>query len=565
MLILPVHVDLRDRFGVTDPEPVRRLHHATGAFNGPAVRRPVAVSRFLAAVRGRVRRRVRGVFDRFVEALRREVDPFAVGRTNDDGHIASPGHVDNRSVLGDPRVDTDLTRLDLVHTKVCVWEVINPTDREPFCAVASNSRPMDVNSHAEELASDLGVDRAEVKADLENLLEYSVPIDEAKQSVRRKHGGGGGGSSPTPDAVDLAAITTDHGNVTVTVRVLTRGTRTIRYQGDDLTIREGELADETGTIAYTAWQDFGFEPGDSLTIGNAGVREWDGEPELNLNESTTVAIADEPVDVDREIGGDRDLVEIAAGDRGRNVEVRVLEVASKTISGRDGETDILEGVVGDETAKLPFTDWDPSPELEPGVDLRIEDVYVREFRGVPSINLTEFSTVTPLSDPVAVADDAPRLPVAEAVDSGGMFDVELVGNVLEVRDGSGLIERCPECGRVVQNGQCRSHGEVDGEDDLRVKAILDDDTATVTVVLDDELTAAVYGGGLEDALSAAKDAMDKDVVAEAIADELVGGAYRVRGSLSVDEYGATLDATAFEAADDDPADVARAALAEVGE
>ena len=424
---------------------------------------------------------------------------------------------------------------------------------------------MDVNSHAEELASDLGVDKEEVKADLENLLEYSVPIDEAVQSVRRKHGGGGGGSSPTPESVDVSAITTDHGTVTVTARVLTRGTRTIRYQGDDLTIREGEVADETGTISYTAWQDFGFEPGDSLTIGNAGVREWDGEPELNLNESTTVAIADESVAVDERVGGDRDLVDITAGDRGRNVEVRVLEVEQKTISGRDGETEILEGVVGDETAKLPFTDWDPTPAVEPGATLRIEDVYVREFRGVPSINLTEFTTVTPLSEPVAVADDAPRVSVAEAVASGGMFDVELVGNVLEVRDGSGLIERCPECSRVVQNGQCRSHGEVDGEDDLRVKAIVDDGTETVTVVLDDELTAEVYGGGLADALAAATEAMDKDVVAASIADTLVGGAYRVRGSLSVDEYGATLDATAFEPADDDPAAAARAALAEVRE
>ena len=424
---------------------------------------------------------------------------------------------------------------------------------------------MDVNSHAEELASDLGVDKTEVKADLENLLEYSVPIDEAVQSVRRKHGGGGGGSSPTPESVDVSAITTDHGTVTVTARVLTRGTRTIRYQGDDLTIREGEVADETGTISYTAWQDFGFEPGDSLTIGNAGVREWDGEPELNLNESTTVAIADESVAVDERVGGDRDLVDITAGDRGRNVEVRVLEVEQKTISGRDGETEILEGVVGDETAKLPFTDWDPTPAVEPGATLRIEDVYVREFRGVPSINLTEFTTVTPLAEPVAVADDAPRVSVAEAVASGGMFDVELVGNVLEVRDGSGLIERCPECSRVVQNGQCRSHGEVDGEDDLRVKAIVDDGTETVTVVLDDELTAEVYGGGLADALAAATEAMDKDVVAASIADTLVGGAYRVRGSLSVDEYGATLDATAFEPADDDPAVAARATLAEVRE
>ncbi len=424
---------------------------------------------------------------------------------------------------------------------------------------------MDVTDHAEELASDLGVDKEEVTADLRNLLEYSVPLDEAKQSVRRKHGGGGGGSGPTPSSVDVAEITTDHGNVTVTVRVLSVGTRTIRYQGDEITIREGELADESGRISYTAWQDFGFEPGDSLTIGNAGVREWDGRPELNLNESTTVAVADGTVAVDHEIGGDRKLIDLAAGDRGRNVEVRVLEVGSKTISGRDGETEITEGVLGDETAKLPFTDWQPRPEITSGADVRIEDVYLREFRGVPSINLTEFSTVTPLPDPVEVAEDAPRLSVADAVDSGGMFDVEVVGNVLEVRDGSGLIERCPECGRVVQGGQCRSHGAVDAEDDLRVKAILDDGTDTVTVVLDDELTAEVYGGGLEDALAAATEAMNKEVVADAIAETLVGRAYRVRGNLSVDDYGANLDAETFEIATDDPADAARAALAEVAE
>ena len=424
---------------------------------------------------------------------------------------------------------------------------------------------MDVNSHAEELASDLGVDKEEVKADLQNLLEYSVPVDEAKQSVRRKHGGGGGGSTPTPDAVDVDEITTDHDGVTVTVRVLTQGTRTIRYQGDDLTIREGEIADETGVTSYTAWQDFGFEPGDSLTIGNAGIREWEGAPELNLNESTTVAIADEPVAVDRPVGGERDLVEIDAGDRGRTVEVRVLDVDEKTISGRDGETDILEGVLGDETGKLPFTDWDPTPALEAGADVRIEDVYAREFRGVPSINLTRFSTVTPLSASIAVTNEAPHHSIAAAVDTGGIFDVTVTGTVLEVRDGSGLIERCPTCGRVIQNGQCRSHGAVDGDDDLRVKAILDDGTDTVTVVLDDELTADVYGGGLEDALAAATEAMDKDVVAESIAADLVGRTYTVRGSLSVDEYGATLDATNFEPAAADPAAAARDALAEVRE
>ncbi|MFT4884875.1 MAG: replication factor A1 [Natronomonas sp.] len=198
-----------------------------------------------------------------------------------------------------------------------------------------------------------------------------------------------------------------------------------------------------------------------------------------------------------------------------------------------------------------------------GESVRLEDVYVREYRGVPSVNVTEFSTVEPAPE-VDVSDSATRMTVGEAVGAGGVFDVELVGNVIEVRDGSGLIQRCPECGRVVQNDQCRSHGEVDPEDDMRVKAILDDGTDTVTVVLGRDLTEEIYGGTLEEALEHARDAMDREVVADDISEKLVGGEYRVRGALSVDEYGANLDAEEFAESDDDPESRARDLLAEVG-
>jgi replication factor A1 len=299
-------------------------------------------------------------------------------------------------------------------------------------------------------------------------------------------------------------------------------------------------------------------------MGNAGVREWEGNPELNLGESTTLSRVEDDLAVDYPVGGDADLATLSPGDRGVNVEVQVVECERKTIDGRDGETEILSGTLADESARLPFTDWEPRSELEAGASLRLENVYVREFRGVPSVNLSEFSRAHSLDGGVEARDDPERLAIREAVDRGGAYDVELVGNVISIRDGSGLIERCPDCGRVIQKGQCRSHGAVEGEDDLRTKAILDDGTGTVTVVLDDELTAAVYGGDLEDAKEHARDEMDQSVVAEAIADRVVGHEYAVRGSLSVDEYGANLDATAFARSGDDPAERARDLLAEVG-
>ncbi|MBX0323649.1 Single-stranded DNA binding protein [Halomicroarcula sp. F13] len=425
---------------------------------------------------------------------------------------------------------------------------------------------MSLEDHAEELASDLGVDKEEVRRDLKNLVEYSVPMDEAKQSLRRKYGdGGGGGSDGTPSSKAISEVSTDDSNVTVTAVVLTSGRRSIQYNGEQHVIREGELADESGTISYTAWDGFGadLEPGQTMQFGNAGVREWDGKPELNLGDSTQTSVVDETLDVDAEVGGEASLRDLEPGDRGITVEVQVLECEEKVIDGRDGETTILSGVLGDATGRLPFTDWEPHDAIEEGASVRIEETFVREFRGAPSVNVSEFSTVTPLSESVAVADDAPRMSIREAVESGGQFDVELAGNVIEIRDGSGLIERCPECGRVIQNGQCRSHGAVEGEDDLRTKAILDDGTATVTVILDDELTARIYGGDLEDAREHARDAMDKEVVADRIADHVVGLEYVVRGSLSVDEYGANLNASEFAESEDDPAERATTLLREV--
>jgi hypothetical protein len=50
------------------------------------------------------------------------------------------------------------------------------------------------------------------------------------------------------------------------------------------------------------------------------------------------------------------------------------------------------------------------------------------------------------------------------------------GALVDIKDGSGLIKRCPDedCTRVIRNGRCSEHGDVSGEFDLRIKGVLDD-------------------------------------------------------------------------------------------
>lgn len=411
--------------------------------------------------------------------------------------------------------------------------------------------------HVQRLSSELDADEEDIRNTLENLLEYSVPLDEAERTVRRRYES----TDPEPGGLEtkVGELGPGDSNVAVEVKVLSAGKRSIQSNGEETTIVEGMVADESGAISYTAWDELPIEVGESVRFEGVGVREWNGETQLNIGGNAEVIHIDD-VETEFEAGGTRDLSELEEGDRAVSLEVGVVEAEERKIRGRDGETKITSGVLGDSSGRLPFTDWE-NRDLDVGASYHVDNAYVNEFRGVPQVNMGKHTDLSRSGD-VDVSHTPPELTIAEAVEKGGVFDVVVEGDVLVVKDGSGLIQRCPECGRVIQKGQCRSHGDVDGETDLRTKAVLDDGSGALNLILDRELTEKVYDGSLEEAEGRAREAMDQGVVGESIAEALVGRRWRVRGNVSVGEYGANLEAKKIERVDGDVSGVARGVLDE---
>jgi len=430
--------------------------------------------------------------------------------------------------------------------------IISPTH------VMVMSDTQEVSEHAVELADELGADPDEVEERLRNLLEYSVPLEEAERTVRRRYDSEDTEPTATEEA-EVADVSSDDSRVAVEGVVLCEGRRSIRVSGDETVITEGEIADETGVISFTAWYETSFEAGDEIRV-EAEVREWDGEPQLNIDDASEVSGASGDVEPVREPYGVSRIADLEEGDRAVTVEARVVESEERTISGRDGETNITSGVLGDGSGRLPFTDWE-NRELSEGSGVRLENAYVNEYRGIPQINMGEFTTLEEAGD-VDASSEPPTTTVAETVANGGDFDVVVRGNIIEVKEGSGLIERCPECGRVVQKGQCRAHGDVEGEPDMRTKAVLDDGTGALTLIVGRELTEELYDGTLEEARDEARDAMDRQVVEERIAEQTVGRRWRVRGNVSVGDYGANMNVTEMKEAEEDPAEMAKGVLDE---
>jgi replication factor A1 len=225
-------------------------------------------------------------------------------------------------------------------------------------------------------------------------------------------------------------------------------------------------------------------------------------------------------------GGSRavKLGDIAADEQWVDVTVKLVDLwepRSDSIS--------QVGLVGDESGTKKFVAFKTSdlPELEEGKSYKLSNVVTDEYQGNFSIKLNRTTTITELDSDVEVGDDTS----------------EAEGALVDIQSGSGLIKRCPEegCTRVLQNGRCSEHGNVEGEFDLRIKGVLDDGADVHEVIFGRETTEELTGVTLEEAKQRAMDALDTTVVADDMRADVLGRYYRVRGPtfgryLLVDEF-----------------------------
>ena len=196
-----------------------------------------------------------------------------------------------------------------------------------------------------------------------------------------------------------------------------------------------------------------------------------------------------------------------------------IDLTAKVVDLWDPQSDAVAqvGLLGDETGTIKFTKWSKSdlPTLEEDSVYELRNVVTDEYQGRFSVKLNRTTTITELDEDMAVGDDA----------------IEVEGALVDIQSGSGLIKRCPVegCTRVLQNGRCSEHGEVEGEFDLRIKGVLDDGEDVHEVIFDRDATENLTGITLSEAKEMAMDALDTTVVADEMREKTLGHYYRVEG------------------------------------
>lgn len=196
-----------------------------------------------------------------------------------------------------------------------------------------------------------------------------------------------------------------------------------------------------------------------------------------------------------------------------------VDITAKVVDLWEPRSDSVAqvGLLGDESGTIKFTKWAASDlsELDEGQVYHLGNVVTDEYQGRYSVKLNRTTTITEVDEDIEVGDD----------------ETTVEGALVDIQSGSGLIKRCPheDCTRVLQNGRCSEHGEVEGEFDLRIKGVLDDGTDVHEIILNEEATTDLTGVTLEEAKQQAMDALDTTVVADEMRETLLGKYYRVSG------------------------------------
>ena len=196
-----------------------------------------------------------------------------------------------------------------------------------------------------------------------------------------------------------------------------------------------------------------------------------------------------------------------------NIRAKVVDVW-ETTSEHMSQT----GLIGDETGRTKFVIWKNAelPDMIDGKSYMIDNVVTNLYNDRVSITFNKTSTITEIDEDIEVGDTIS----------------EYTGALVSIKNGSGLIKRCPECNRAIIGGACTEHGNVDGDYDIRIMAILDDGTSTQDILLNREIVECVWGYSLEDAIQMAVDNLDAGVVIDNMRTELLGKYYTVQGSLA---------------------------------
>ena len=407
----------------------------------------------------------------------------------------------------------------------------------------------ELTPHIEEIKRVLGdkIDDEQIETELRKYLDdYHVDVNAAKRGIIRKYGGNDSGFATANNvAKKIADLTGTEANVDVVAKIVYVETKNITVKGLNKTIVSGILGDDTGTASFTVWEPGAvqLEKGSAYTFKNCYCKLWNDRVQINIGNRGRIETAmgvefNVPNSGASLSASDVKIGDIRDGMGSVNVTGKILSVEARKINSRGEEKIVFSGIIADGTGKIQYSAWHDF-ELKEGESISAKNCYIRAWKGIPQLNIGDRATVERLDADIAVDAGESQKTVADVTRIGGGLDITIEGVVVDVKNGSGLIKRCPTCNRSMFNGICSVHGTVEGVPDMRMKLVVDDGTGAIGAIVNRADTEKLTGVSMTAAMGLAA-ARGEGVVIRELMGKILLRRVRITGNVMSDDFGPSM-------------------------
>jgi replication factor A1 len=362
------------------------------------------------------------------------------------------------------------------------------------------------------------------------------------------------------------------GYVNVVARILTTKPEVIvrRDGSGQIDVTRGRLADPSGSIGFLSWVPFEHQEGSLVKITGASVRKFRDTPEISINDGTVIEPYHDTAFPDMSelaVSTKSTIADLRNGMRDVGITLQVESWNQRTFTSEDGSQKVVRsGDVIDPSGRCRLTAWcefDPAP----GDFIRIEGGRVQFWQGSPDLVIDQREQVIDLSDPPWEKIDPEGhwidLDLTSLVNGGSRRGIRTSGTVVAVRPDSGIVERCPECRRVLRDGACTEHGPQRGQEDLRLRFVIDNGVSNASLLMSREPAEAFLGLGMDGVRDQIASEGREGFVASLRARAL-SGAMVIHGRTIVDDQGAMVLADTAELETTSPSEAAQKVMEKWG-
>ena len=353
------------------------------------------------------------------------------------------------------------------------------------------------------------------------------------------------------EPVEISSIKSE-GPVTVVGRLLASRNDVIhrRDGSGSIDIVRGRIADETGTIGFLSWESFEHEVGSLLKIENAQVKVFRETPEINIGTSSRIEIFHDSNFASADDLSARavsKIEDLRNGSRDVEIIVEIQKMIRRDFQGKEGEQkSVWSGDVADPTGKCRCSIWSEPPfdfESTPVV-VRLKGVRVRTWQGIPDITIDNESQIeilaaAPWGDDLDLSNNVVEVDLEDLTSGASRVGVSTSGCVVSIREDSGIIMRCTECRRVLRDGECATHGSQEGEQDVRLRMVLDNSKSTISLIVNKSASENLIGMNQEQISDYIQENGSMQFV-QTLRELLLGRDLMASGRTIVDEQGAML-------------------------